>query len=256
MEGGLVERRGENVVNKVACVVLQELYICCRNVFRGRPSGCPPPPYDVQAVCRILDSMKLEDLGLSSDLQLSNPGCSVNGKPRVLSTTIYKSHEFSLVLFFLPQSAVIPLHNHPQMTVFSKLLQGTMHIKSYDWVDCVDMKESKKPSKLRLAKLIADGDFTAPCSPSVLYPTSGGNIHCFTAITPCMVLDVLGPPYSKEDGRDGSYYRDFPYNPISDGEVVKVEEGESYGWLEEIEMPEESQMGGIEYLGPQIIETA
>lgn len=65
---------------------------------------------------------------------------------------------------------------------------------------------------VRLAKLKANKTFTAPCDTSVLYPTTGGNIHEFTAITPCAVLDVIGPPYSKEDGRDCSYYKDYPYN--------------------------------------------
>lgn len=65
---------------------------------------------------------------------------------------------------------------------------------------------------VRLAKLKANKVFTAPCDTSVLYPTTGGNIHEFTAITPCAVLDVIGPPYSKEDGRDCSYYKDYPYN--------------------------------------------
>lgn len=42
---------------------------------------------------------------------------------------------------------------------------------------------------------------------------------------------------------------------MPDGENCKVVEGEStYAWLEEIEMPEDSQMDGIEYLGPQIKE--
>lgn len=36
--------------------------------------------------------------------------------------------------------------------------------------------------------------------------------------------------------------------------MIKEEEGKLYGWLEEIEMPKESVMDGIEYLGPQIRE--
>lgn len=93
--------------------------------------------------------------------------------------------------------------------------------------------------------------FEAPCNTSVLYPTTGGNIHQFTAITPCAVLDVLGPPYSLEDGRDGSYYKDHPFDVFSSKPIV--EDGDRYGWLEEIEMPEDSEMDAIQYLGPQIV---
>lgn len=41
---------------------------------------------------------------------------------------------------------------------------------------------------------------------------------------------------------------------ITDAAVTE-EEGDCYGWLEEIEVPDNSEMDGIEYLGPQIIET-
>lgn len=68
---------------------------------------------------------------------------------------------------------------------------------------------------VRLAKVKVNSNFTAPCNTSILYPTEGGNLHCFTAVTPCAVLDVLGPPYSDPDGRHCTYYLEYPVSPVS-----------------------------------------
>lgn len=68
---------------------------------------------------------------------------------------------------------------------------------------------------MRLAKVKVDADFTAPCNPSILYPADGGNMHCFTAVTACAFLDVLGPPYSDPDGRHCTYYLNYPYSNFS-----------------------------------------
>ncbi|CAJ2672031.1 2-aminoethanethiol dioxygenase-like protein [Trifolium pratense] len=277
MEVGLVEQGRERVghVNKVGYVkrviakkrnkpynrrvkrnvpkALQELFDSCKQTFKG--PNTVPSPQDVHKLCHILDNMKPEDVGLSRDLQFFKPGNIIKENQRVTYTTVYKCDNFSLCIFFLPERGVIPLHNHPGMTVFSKLLLGQMHIKSYDWVDSEashNLLQQQQPSKLRLAKLKANKVFTAPCDTSVLYPTTGGNIHEFTAITPCAVLDVIGPPYSKEDGRDCSYYRDYPCDTFPN--EVK-DKNDSYALLEEIEMQENCQMDGIEYLGPPINDT-
>lgn len=65
---------------------------------------------------------------------------------------------------------------------------------------------------VRLARLAVDKVVSAPHGTSVLYPKSGGNLHCFTAITPCAVLDILAPPYLEAAGRRCSYYHDYPYS--------------------------------------------
>lgn len=60
-----------------------------------------------------------------------------------------------------------------------------------------------------LAKLVAVDELReAPCKASVLFPTSGGNMHTLTAATPCALLDVLAPPYAEDLGRPSTYFSD------------------------------------------------
>ncbi|KAK6256039.1 hypothetical protein SCA6_017344 [Theobroma cacao] len=109
--------------------------------------------------------------------------------------------------------------------------------------------------EVRLAKVKVDSDFTAPCSASILYPADGGNMHCFTAVTACAVLDVLGPPYSDPEGRHCTYYFDYPFTKLSvDGVTVAEEEKDKYAWLQEREEPEDLAVVGAPYTGPEIVE--
>ncbi|KAL5742243.1 hypothetical protein ACOSP7_028975 [Xanthoceras sorbifolium] len=237
---------------------VQRMYDTCKDVFAFGGPGIVPSPEKIERLRAVLDDIKPVDVGLSPDMPHFRK-TAARRSPAITYLHLHVCDKFQIGIFCLPPSGVIPLHNHPGMTVFSKLLFGTMHIKSYDWVVDVPGNTLENPldvqhPEVRLAKGKVDSEFTAPCNTSILYPADGGNMHCFTAVTACAVLDVLGPPYCDPDGRHCTYYLDFPFTkcPV-DGVSVPEEEKEGYAWLQEREKPEELDVVGGIYEGPKIV---
>ncbi|XP_008809715.2 plant cysteine oxidase 2-like isoform X2 [Phoenix dactylifera] len=238
---------------------VQTLFETCKEVFADGQAGTVPSPEDVDRLRFVLDNMNGLDVGVAENMPYFRNKES-GGTPRITYLHLYERDKFSIGIFCLPPSGVIPLHNHPGMTVFSKLLFGSMHIKSYDWVDIpqdsndVINPAQSRPPEVRLAKVKTDAIFTAPCETSILYPADGGNMHCFTARTSCAVLDVLGPPYSDSEGRHCTYYNDFPYATFPGAADVAPGEDEGYAWLEAREKPDDFIVVGAKYRGPRIVE--
>lgn len=243
-EGGGSSRKGKRRQKKKAVqTAVQRLYLTCKDVFSGITAGIVPPPEEVGRIQYVLDDMKPSDVGRTIKL----PSFGIIS-PSVAYMPIYDCPKFTIAVFLLPPSGVIPLHNHPGMTVFSKLLAGSMHIKSYDWVDAP--QNSAQNPRRRLAKVKIDTTLTTPCDTNILYPADGGNMHCFTAKTACVVLDVLGPPYSDPDGRHCQYYRAFPCS--SSGDAATVPGDGEYALLEE--KPQDFRFRLAEYDGPKVVE--
>lgn len=129
-------------------------------------------------------------------------------------------------------------HDHPEMVVLSKLLYGSVRVKSYDWVT----PPPPCSRKSGLARVVAADEVRhAPCKTSVLFPRSGGNMHAFTAVTPCAILDVLTPPYSEELGRPSTYFNDIPIPSLP-----------GFAFLEETDLPEDFSVAGAPYVGPEL----
>ncbi|KAA8517272.1 hypothetical protein F0562_017565 [Nyssa sinensis] len=199
--------------------IVQKLFETCKEVFAIGEAGCVPPPADIERLRLVLDSVKLEDVNLTPSMPYFNRVENEDAPP-ITYLHIYECNKFLIGIFCLPPSGVIPLYNHPGMTVFSKLLFGTKHIKSYDWVTEIPSSMDENGNLLRdlagqrpgtrLAKVHIDSDCTAPCKTSILSPATGGNMHCFRALTACAVLDVFGPLYSDSKGMHCAYYHDFP----------------------------------------------
>mmetsp|Transcript_10780 Transcript_10780/g.19974 ORF Transcript_10780/g.19974 Transcript_10780/m.19974 type:complete len:315 (-) Transcript_10780:207-1151(-) len=120
---------------------------------------------------------------------------------------------FTIGVFVLPPGGKIPLHDHPNMCVLSKILYGELDVSSFDWTDHTDI--SKNAEEGALAKPAdQERSYNAECI-KILFPFSGGNIHEFATpshtnegepLSGCAILDVIFPPYDEGNGRDCTYY--------------------------------------------------
>ncbi|KAL5558934.1 hypothetical protein UlMin_035145 [Ulmus minor] len=194
----------------------------------------------------LLDTFEANDVGID---ELGSPKenkglICPQGIKEITYIHIYECDDFSIGVFCFPAGASFPLHDHPGMTVFSKLLYGSVYVKAYDWAKVFNSSPNKTCKNFvtfGLATKVRDGILRAPCESSVIFPRSGGNIHAFTALTPCAILDVLTPPYSDELGRPSTYFADFPISSLP-----------GYALLEERDLPNDLVVRGAPYVGPPI----
>ncbi|OAY74813.1 Plant cysteine oxidase 1 [Ananas comosus] len=236
---------------------IQRLYNASSSIFSAERGGLNPTFNQIRWLQDQLDAMEPADVGIdgSSDYENKSQDGLIFGQAiaQITYIHIHESDHFSFNLirlklmlvsgladrgFLLPAGAKIPLHDHPRMVVLSKVLYGSARVKSYDWVTT----PKSKPNMSGLAKVVAENQLLqAPCKASVLFPRSGGNIHSFTAVTPCAILDVLAPPYSEELGRPSTYFSDIPIASVP-----------GFAILEKIEMPDDLNVAGAPYVGPEL----
>lgn len=103
---------------------------------------------------------------------------------------------FEASIFVLPPNARIPVHSHPSMYVFTRVLFGTMEVDEYE-----------------IEKELSPGLFSATKSTSIakegdvrsLAPERG-NIHSFRATDWTAVFDIAVPPYDPDGNRPCRYY--------------------------------------------------
>ncbi|TVU45881.1 hypothetical protein EJB05_05389 [Eragrostis curvula] len=113
-----------------------------------------------------------------------------------------------IAVFYLPMGVAMPLHDHPDVTVISKLLVGSSHNEAYE---CVSPRVNAAGSgSALLAKKVIDQHVIAPSGASV---KTRDCIHHFMAGQngPCVFLNVFVPLNSPAEQRCSAFYKNVPY---------------------------------------------
>ena len=134
----------------------------------------------------LLNAMSAVDAAALNIDDVQRPGaCTYLG--------IVENDEYAIAAFILQPHATIPLHDHPGMTVLSRVISGSMRVTSFD------VGADGKARRSISVMTSADG-------PAALFP-SVDNVHEFRAgADGACVLDVIVPPYDEDCGRACHYF--------------------------------------------------
>lgn len=147
----------------------------------------------------LLDKTTAADFGL----RLSDV---VAGGSSIKYQEIYDGPEMTVCIFLVPAGFRLPLHDHPGMHVFGRLLLGRLQIHSYD---LEEVKPSDFVSLLRKgaeAYVIDRGEVVNSAPFSYSLSPDKGNLHAISAVEDSAFFDVLLPPYNHTN-RQCSYFK-------------------------------------------------
>uniref|UniRef100_K3WU86 Uncharacterized protein n=1 Tax=Globisporangium ultimum (strain ATCC 200006 / CBS 805.95 / DAOM BR144) TaxID=431595 RepID=K3WU86_GLOUD len=153
---------------------------------------------------------------------------------------LWESDTIDIGIFFMPPNAHIPLHNHPGMSVVTRVLYGAVNVRSYDLIspqeitngdsedstvgsESTDIVNSN--AKVKWARVSREGSYVAE-STMWLDPRRF-NLHQIHAATDngCALLDIMIPPYNNAD-RDCHHFKiiEEKYTKDKNERIVKMVE--------------------------------
>jgi hypothetical protein len=87
-----------------------------------------------QEIRELMDAITCFDLGLASAPAASIGAC-------ITTHNLHECSGFEIVVFRFSAGASIPLHDHPGMTVFSKVLYGSLRVQQFDMLHAPPPRE-------------------------------------------------------------------------------------------------------------------
>lgn len=134
--------------------------------------------------------------------------------------TIEGNEDYRLVLFFIRKGTVMPLHDHPNMSVYFKLLFGKLNYTMYDKVEEKfkynkfsndEYEELLQTKKQIVAK--KSGEKAITKDQILLVRPSLGNLHKFVAEEDSCFFDICLPNYTSSSQRKITYFNELAETP-------------------------------------------
>lgn len=172
---GLLNMLGLHSTNRVAA-----LHEALRRSEKFRSRLVDPDSPETKQMCDLMNELSESDLGL--DTLLSTPRVG-----EIAYVPLIETDEFHICIFVLGPAACIPLHDHPNMTVLSRVMQGSITLSSYDILHPIHNQFHIR------AVRHADSLICAPANTIALFPNFR-NCHAFLASDQgAVVFDILLP---------------------------------------------------------------
>jgi len=239
-----------------------------RGIFSKRKPSKELSLKDVQALLQALGQVTVSQVGLAKQAEEERKKTSANPmklpfldrytkREPITYFHIYECADFTVGIFCIPKGESMPIHDHPDMTVCSKVLYGKVHVEAYDKAPDLQDRLELDPAQVLAARQVTDTVVSEDSEAFALFCESN-NIHRFSAVESCAILDVLGPPYDSEEGREIAYYRKMLLKELGaeqgnagpaaaangdNGDVVV---------LQKVNPPSDYVVEGREYTGEQV----
>lgn len=171
---------------------MQILFNSLLNVRDKIESICDPTfqtESDFSDCINAMNAITLEDVGIDIE--------SLRSLRLSICMDVCSTPLFDIAVFVIPEGGNIPLHDHPNMAVFSRLLYGQIKTTSFT------PKENKDGCIIASPPTIVTRSVT---DMSWYLTPHVNNIHEFAAVSLCVVFDVLLPPYIDPD-RPCNFYK-------------------------------------------------
>jgi hypothetical protein len=91
---------------------------------------------------------------------------------------------FHASMFGLTAGETIPLHDHPELDVITKVLRGRIRVQTYEWIDAENFVASER------GEIVIGEDDDV-----LVLRKSPGTLHTVTALEPTAFLDLFAPYY-------------------------------------------------------------